>query len=209
MQLLTAVSSPGSMAAAAGGSAASGAPPAARALWHSAFRELETGILEPLLASSEIRNSVMEHFAPFAGWTEGIEAELVRELGSEAAARFAAAVAESARAVIGQQAEAQLGREAHRNLERSFMLAAIVQETALKAPDAWGHPELAEAGAMLALQQLCLAAVVHHLTAGAGKPDNAAALAQSCHDFAFQAYDECGRACISLGMVSRLSPGGP
>lgn len=207
MQLLTAVSPPGSMAA-AGGSAESGGHHSARLLWDNAFRELETAILEPLLESSEIQPGVREYLAPFAGWTANIEAELVRALGSAGAERFAAAMAESARALIGEQAEAQLGPKASRNLERSFMLAEIVQETALKAPNAWQHPELAGAASLLALRQLCLAAVVHHLAAGAGQPENAAALAQSCHDFAFQAYDECGRACVRLGMVSRLSQGG-
>ena len=207
MQLLTAVSPPGSMAA-MDSSAENCGHHSARLLWDNAFRELETGILEPLLEAAEVQPGVREYLAPFAGWTANIEAELVRALGSADAARFAAAVAESARALISEQAEAQLGRKASRNLERSLMLAEIVQETALKAPNAWQHPEFAGAASLLALRQLCLAAVVHHLAAGAGQPENAAALAQSCHDFAFQAYDECGRACVSLGMVSRLSPGG-
>ena len=108
---------------------------------------------------------------------------------------------------IFQGASEILGEKWVKPILSGLHLRRVVRETIFPAADEWPQDALSAIGDQLALNELCLACVLHHLKVGTGSVDNARTLGVWGYNFADYAYAEAGISGMHYVSSSGSEPG--
>lgn len=168
------------------------------------IRHLVDEIISPILNSENISVVFSEKSAAFqARRDEDAALPDQDSAGWEALLRREDAIDRQLQRLFAEASE-RLGDARADALIGGLRFRKAVRETVLRHADIWPENSLRIIGRRMALNELCLACVLHHLTTGDGRESNVQTLALWSYQFADYASLEVGYACADLGLGRKL-----
>ena len=149
-------------------------------------------ILSPILNSDDISMAFQEKWPAFRQWRDTVAEALATDTPQDLSAVLQRedAAEEKFRGVFDKASE-NLG-QAIKPLLWGIRLRKIVRESVLPHLDSWPEDSYGIITRQMALNELCLAGVLYHLVAGAGREVNAHTLAVWSFKSVQEAYFEAG-----------------
>ena len=168
-------------------------------------RRIADEILSPILNSDDITVIFPEKWTDFKEWRDMTADALAADVpaGLDALLHRENAIEEELRRIFTESAQ-RLGDEYTRVLLGGLRFRKIVRETALRHADIWPANSWNTIARRMALNELCLVCILHHLETGAGQEINVQMLAYWSYKYADYASLEVGYACSDLGLGRKL-----
>lgn len=155
-------------------------------------RRITDEILSPILNSDDIAPAFLAKWPAFRQWRNAIADALAADAPQDLDAVLQQEEDAEAK-LLGafNQSPDRLG-QAIRPLESGLQLRQIVRKSVLPHLASWPVDSYGVIAKQLALNELCLSCVLHHLATGAGRAANVSTLAIWSFRYAQEAYFEAG-----------------
>ena len=155
-------------------------------------RRIVDEILSPILNSDDISSAFQEKWPAFQQWRNTVADALAPDSPPDLDAVFQQedTAEEKFRGIFDNESD-KLGR-AIKPLLGGIQLRKIIRESVLPHLKSWPEDSYGIISNRMALNELCLACVLHHLATGAGREANAHTLAVWSYHYADHAYAEAG-----------------
>ena len=162
-------------------------------------------IIFPILNSEDITVIFPEKWTDFKEWRDMAADTLANGAPSNPDALLIRedAIDGELRRIFTESSE-QLGEEWAKSLLRGLTFRKIVRETVLPHADTWPADSWKTIAHRMALNELCLVCILHHLETGAGEDINVQMLAYWSYKYADYAVLEASFGSSELGLGRKL-----
>ena len=157
-------------------------------------------IIFPILNSEDITVIFPEKWTDFKEWRD-MAAESPSDL--DALLQGEDAIDGELQRIFTKSSE-RLGDEWTRALLGGLRFRKVVRETVLRHADIWPEDSWNTIARPMALNELCLVCILHHLETGEGREINVQMLAHWSYKYADYAYLEAGYGSSDLGLGHKL-----